>query len=497
MNIEDIDLQRFYFRSSNACLQLTTYMEFSNGTKGCVLILNFNNTDSQLILINSSERAEGGEQLQKNILSNNETDIWLAYRKECEENHNGYYCISLEMYDRFGAVLLAGQYLTAHIADYFCHYINERCKQAGNPCGNWSTERGKLLMHNAIHNYTLHEIEDEISDFLSNKNVWARTIIWQTLKLHGADKIVDKVIQIDTQRLWNTYIDWLERANLTFKLCFAERLLRECNQLKDWQRLLEDSYRTIKDLQNSFRFSRYGIQEIVGLYALCKYYYMERPDKLVIRYASVEMSERIPLYGLYHEKCTEEMLVELENEDNPLRTTSPTEEEADKKARIHISKLVGRQPYELPEEQKATYALYEQGFCLSLGIKHPGIPSFRPKEPAIAELTTQQTNKNKPSLPTIKDLENVFLPCYTNLADCRMLLNILLDIREKVSDPEWGRYALTIYECKKIFRNHPKSFKEWLPKFCALFGREVEYRAPSDIRRTKCKTDITPFLPNL
>ena len=59
MNIEDIDLQRFYFRSSNACLQLTTYMEFSNGTKGCVLILNINNTDSEIIIMNIAERAEG------------------------------------------------------------------------------------------------------------------------------------------------------------------------------------------------------------------------------------------------------------------------------------------------------------------------------------------------------------------------------------------------------------------------------------------------------
>lgn len=99
--------------------------------------------------------------------------------------------------------------------------------------------------------------------------------------------------------------------------------------------------------------------------------------------------------------------------------------------------------------------------------------------------------------PTIKDLENVFLPCYTKLTDCGMLLNILLEDRDVVSDPEWARYALTLYESKKIFKNYPQSFKEWLPKFCALFGREVEYRAPSNIRRTKCKTDITPFLPKL
>lgn len=122
--------------------------------------------------------------------------------------------------------------------------------------------------------------------------------------------------------------------------------------------------------------------------------------------------------------------------------------------------------------------------------------------PTHAEKSTNSIQKdenidNRSKKPTIKDLENVFLPCYTKLTDCGMLLNILLEDRDVVSDPEWARYALTLYESKKIFKNYPQSFKEWLPKFCALFGREVEYRAPSNIRRTKCKTDITPFLPKL
>jgi hypothetical protein len=111
--------------------------------------------------------------------------------------------------------------------------------------------------------------------------------------------------------------------------------------------------------------------------------------------------------------------------------------------------------------------------------------------------TNDENVGNLPNTPTIKDLEKVFLPCYTKINDCGMLLNILIEKRDNVSDPEWARYALTIYESKKIFKNYPKSFKEWLPIFCTLFGREVDYRAPSNIKRTICETDITPFLPKL
>lgn len=111
------------------------------------------------------------------------------------------------------------------------------------------------------------------------------------------------------------------------------------------------------------------------------------------------------------------------------------------------------------------------------------------------ETTTEDGIENKKKTPTKEEIEEIFLPIYTRTANCQMLINLLLDDRDKVSDTDWARYALTIYRCKKIFRHHPESFKDWLPKFCSLLGRDVEYRAPSDLNRTKCKTDISSFLP--
>ena len=121
--------------------------------------------------------------------------------------------------------------------------------------------------------------------------------------------------------------------------------------------------------------------------------------------------------------------------------------------------------------------------------------------PTHAEKSTNSIQKDEniegqSNTPTLEDLEKVFLPIYTKTPDCHMLLNLLIDDRNKVTAPDWARYALTIYRCKKIFRHHPESFKQWLPAFCALFGRDVEYRAPSDLDRTRCETDISIYLPN-
>ncbi len=353
----------------------------------------------------------------------------------------------------------------------------------------------------ALQTYRISEIEEDIADFLSDNSQWRREITLQALSLYDADKLFEKCLRIDWKKVRDKYAEWLIRESIQFKLYFATKVLskyREHAEPVDWRILLEDEYRATLNTPIKFHFLDYGVQEIVGLYTLTKYLYTKKPSFIEIKYAEVEMGERFMLYGAYRANCISEMLEILKAENDPLRTEPPTEDEATKKVKDHIARLVGRQPYGLPEEDKGTYALYEQGFCLSQGIEHPNISSITPDKQVKKEQAALQTKtQDEPIKPTIEDLETVFLPCYTKLTDCGMLLNILIEDRAKVSDPEWTRYALTIYESKKIFKNYPKSFKNWLPIFCTLFGRKVEYRAPSNIKRTKCNTDITPFLPNL
>ena len=498
MDNEDFSLKKLQLLNENRFLRITPYTEFRDGTKGSVLLLGFNSPDSLLFLFNSPERGDEFEHCKDNTLSPAELDCFYNYRELCIKEYDGFYHISKELYNQYGVVLLTGKYLTAHIADFFCDNLNKQ----RNSRTNWQTDRTEYLMADALQTYRISEMEEDIEDFLSDDSQWRREITLQALsRYNDADKLFEKSLHIDWLRVRNKYADWLTHETFQFKLYFAQRLLseyREFGKPVDWRRLLENEFRAKLNDPVTFHYLDYGVQEIVGLYALTKYHYTKRPKYIEIQYADVEMGERINLYGEYRAQCILEMLERLKAENNPLRTEFPTEEEAEIEVKAHIAKLVGRQPFNLPDEQKGTYAFYEKGFCFSQGIMHPDISPIISESKTKAKHTAPQTKlQSEPFTPTITDLEKVFLPCYTKIPECKMLLNILLEDRKVVSDPEWARYALTIYECKKIFKNHPKSFKEWLPIFCNLFGRVVEYRAPSNIKRTKCKTDITPFLPML
>ncbi len=96
--------------------------------------------------------------------------------------------------------------------------------------------------------------------------------------------------------------------------------------------------------------------------------------------------------------------------------------------------------------------------------------------------------------PTV-DFESVFSLRYRRTEDYNRLLQFLESERLDASDNDWARYALALYHAN-IFVHRPAGFTKWLPKFCELFGRDVTYREPSTLNRTKCQKDITAFLPD-
>ena len=99
------------------------------------------------------------------------------------------------------------------------------------------------------------------------------------------------------------------------------------------------------------------------MYALSKYYSTDKPDAMDIRYASVKPDERVRIFSEYFDRFLDEMLQELEEEDDPLRTSLPSRDEANDRARQRMAELRGRQQEGLTEEQQETYAKYEQAFC--------------------------------------------------------------------------------------------------------------------------------------
>lgn len=369
MDNEELALEKLRLISDNPCLRITPYMEFEDGTKGSVLLLGFNDLDSMLFLFNSPERNDENEHGKDNTLSPSEVDCFYNYRQVCIKEYDSYYRISPEIYEKYGVVLLTGKYLSAHIADFFCHNLNIH-----NPRrNNFQTDRVQHLISNAVTHYNISEMEEDITEFLSDDSKWRRDITLQALRLYKADEIFEKGLHIDWIRVRNTHVGWLEREEVPFKLYFAQQALksfRELGKPENWRRQLENALNDKLEKRITFHYLDYGIQEIIGLYALSKHLYTEKPEYFEIQYAPVDTKERVAIFKEYMTACTSEMLEKLNAEDNPLRTELPTEEEAAIEAKKYIAKLVGRQPIYLPEDQKTRYAQYEEGFCKSQGIDY-------------------------------------------------------------------------------------------------------------------------------
>lgn len=114
-----------------------------------------------------------------------------------------------------------------------------------------------------------------------------------------------------------------------------------------------------------------------------------------------------------------------------------------------------------------------------------------------AAATKPATAPQQPSTPASKPKpkpEEVFHSAYQKTADYHRLLDVLEREKNECSDCDWARHALEIYEYPNSLINPPSTFKKWLPIFCAMFGREVDYRDPCTLRRTESKTKLAPFL---
>lgn len=102
-------------------------------------------------------------------------------------------------------------------------------------------------------------------------------------------------------------------------------------------------------------------------------------------------------------------------------------------------------------------------------------------------------------LPTMEQLSKIFTFKYRQDLGFSLLIDFLRSERDRTdfhADSDWARYALTIYEWEPcILQKRPNTFKEWLPKFCELFGRAwVRDYEPNKLQSVKeCK--IVPFLP--
>ena len=117
----------------------------------------------------------------------------------------------------------------------------------------------------------------------------------------------------------------------------------------------------------------------------------------------------------------------------------------------------------------------------------------------IAEDVDFEEMPKTEELPSMEALSKIFTFKYRQDLGFSLLIDFLRSERDRSdfhADSDWARYALTIYEWNpRVLQKRPNTFKEWLPKFCELFGRKwVRDYEPNKLQSTKeCK--IVPFLP--
>ena len=106
---------------------------------------------------------------------------------------------------------------------------------------------------------------------------------------------------------------------------------------------------------------------------------------------------------------------------------------------------------------------------------------------------------NPAKIPSMDQLNKVFTFKYRQELAFSLLIDFLADEKIRTdfyADSDWARYALTIYEWNpSVLQKRPNTFKEWLPKFCELFGRPFARDYEPNKLQFARENKIIPFLP--
>ena len=120
-------------------------------------------------------------------------------------------------------------------------------------------------------------------------------------------------------------------------------------------------------------------------------------------------------------------------------------------------------------------------------------------QPRIAEDVEFEDVTNPAKAPSMDQLTKVFTFKYRQELAFSLLIDFLADEKIRTdfyADSDWARYALTIYEWNPcVLQKRPNTFKEWLPKFCELFGRPFARDYEPNKLQFARENKIIPFLP--
>lgn len=347
------------------CVTLAPYIEFSNGTKGYILVLNWNYNNPSVFLFNNEVRGINQPNVKYPTVTPSEREILKRYVDEYENAEVHDITNLKEAYEKYGVARLCGNFISAQIADKVCEYLNNDRRNV-----HFDTTRTKERIAGAHIQYTTWRLEDEILHHLDKLCEWERTILTEAMT-----GLLDDY----------DYAVWLHSVLITLRSAFADKLDKIgyplgvnfgfqvataylMNNDTRWWRILERIV-SMKTSDDDIKFSEHSFQEILAFYALSLYISKTRSfDQLVLDVCSVSLKNRVDLFSIYRDNVIKECWEDLKSIDNPELSAIPTKADAEIVAKARISELMGKTPSWLPEEFKKTYIQYEQTFCSSIGI---------------------------------------------------------------------------------------------------------------------------------
>lgn len=159
-----------------SCIRLVPYRQFTDGTSGSILVLDWMSDTPSVFLFNSTERLKEAPNSTRNHLLPSEVALYTRYTTD--ETQGKLPESARERYARYDIVRLAGTLVSAHVADIVCHNINARDTQTQR-----NTRRVEDKITEAKAQYRSRVLEQELLHHASAAANWERAILAQTLPL--------------------------------------------------------------------------------------------------------------------------------------------------------------------------------------------------------------------------------------------------------------------------------------------------------------------------
>ena len=156
-----------------SCIRLVPYRQFTDGTWGAILVLEWQTEEPSVFLFNSTARKKDAPNTTRNILLPEEVEQYSRYIEVEQKVH-----YAKDAYAQYGVVRLCGDLVSAHIADLVCYNLN---KHDPNIVRNEDRVKNRLEGIQTSRQAAMYE--EELTLHAGKKNDWQRAILEQILPL--------------------------------------------------------------------------------------------------------------------------------------------------------------------------------------------------------------------------------------------------------------------------------------------------------------------------